>query len=149
MVMGELKKRSDSKLNKGQILFRGMADYAKYGSENPFNDVISADDLKAIDPNELTDLLHQLTSYEHRILYYGPQDINAVSKVLEANHKMPETLMALPAEKEYPELATDENVVYFCEYDMVQTELMMYHRGETFDESILPASRIFNEYFGD
>jgi zinc protease len=148
MVMGELKKRADRKLDKGQILFRGMADYAKYGPENPFNDVLSAEELKAIDPNELTDLLHQLTSYEHRILYYGPQDIKAVSSVLEANHKMPETLMALPEEKEYPELATDKNVVYFCEYDMVQTELMMYHRGSTFDESILPASRIFNEYFG-
>lgn len=148
MVMGELKKRSDKKLDKGQILFRGMADYAKYGAKNPFNDVLSTDELMNIDPNELTDILHQLTSYEHRILFYGPQEINAVSSVLESHHTLPETMVALPAEMEFPELATDENVVYFCEYDMVQTELMMYHRGGVFDESILPETRIFNEYFG-
>ena len=31
---------------------------------------------------------------------------------------------------------------------MVQTELMMYHRGPSFDLSIAPESKIFGEYFG-
>jgi len=148
MVMGMLKERADRKLNKGQILFRGMSNYAMHGAKNPFNDVMSQIELNSVDPANLIDILHNLTDYEHRILFYGPQNLAVVKNVLNKHHKVPATFQPIPNAKEYPEIATSENKVYFAEYDMVQTELMMYHRGELMNLEIMPQAKIFGEYFG-
>lgn len=148
LVRGEMKKRSDKKLNKGQILFNGLRNYVQYGETNPFNDVLSEQDMTSIDPTELTDLLKNLTSYEHRILFYGPQSIDEVAQTLNAHHTVPEAWLENPEETGYPELEITESKVYFAEYDMVQAELMLMSRVRGFDLEILPQSRIFNEYFG-
>jgi zinc protease len=148
MVRGMLKKRSDKKLNKGQILFRGMSAYAKYGPNNPFNDVTSEVELNSVNPQDLVDMLKSITDYEHRVLFYGPQELSTVKTVLEKHHIVPASFTTIPAAKKYPEIETSKNKVYFAEYDMVQTELMMYHRGEKMNLEIMPAAKIFGEYFG-
>ncbi|MEX2595311.1 MAG: insulinase family protein [Salibacteraceae bacterium] len=148
MVQGILKKRMDKKLSKAQILFNGMRSYGQYGSKNPFNDVLSKSEMDTTDPSKLVEYLHNLTNYEHRILFYGPQELNKVVSILEKSHDLPEKFIATPEEKKYEEISTDNNKVYFCEYDMVQAELMMMHRGNLFNKDIMAQSKIFNEYFG-
>jgi len=148
MVQGMLKERSDKKLNKSQILFSAMANYAKYGSENPFNSVMSEAELMAVNPEDLTKMIQKLNHYDHKILFYGPQDLNKVKAVLDTEHKLPPALLPIPLPKTYEEITTDQNQVFFVEYDMVQTELMMYHRGSLLDLDIMPDAKIFGEYFG-
>lgn len=148
LVAGILKKRADSKLNKGTILFRGMSSYATYGDKNPFNDVLSEKEMLEADPNTLVDMIHSLTDYEHRILFYGPQTLEEAVAVLEQHHKMPETFTAIPEATKYEQIAINENKVFFVEYDMVQAELMLLHRGPEFSPELLPEARIFSEYFG-
>ena len=89
MISGLLKERADKKLSKGQILFNGMSNYAKYGPQNPMNTVISEDELRKQDPKILAEMLRSLTVFEHRILFYGPQSIETVKAVLEKNHTLP------------------------------------------------------------
>jgi zinc protease len=148
MVQGILKKRTDSKLDKRTILFRGMGSFAKYGDENPFNDVIPESELMSTDPQELVNMIHDLTNYEHRILFYGPQSIEDAVAVLDQHHELPETFTAIPEAQKFEEIAITENKVYFVEYDMVQAELMLMHRGPLFDATLLPEAKIFSEYFG-
>lgn len=148
LIKGELKERADRKLSKYQILYSGMSNYAKHGPENPFNSVMSEAELKAIDPNELVGIIRDLTSYEHHVNYYGPDAIDNVAHVLTNQHRMPESLKPLPESKQFEEIEMTENKVYFCEYDMVQSELMLLHRGGTFNEALLPEVRVFNQYFG-
>jgi zinc protease len=148
MVEGQLKERADQKLNKGMILFRGMASYAQYGPNNPFNDVMSEEEMMALDPAKLTKRLNNLTQYQHRVLFYGPQEMDDVVAVLKANHRLPASMKPLPEKKVYAEVPTDENIVYYCNYDMVQSELMLMHRGETFNIDVLPEAKVFNEFFG-
>jgi zinc protease len=38
--------------------------------------------------------------------------------------------------------------VYWANYDMVQEEIMFLQKGEQFDKTRIPISRMFNEYFG-
>ena len=59
-----LKKREDAKLNKQTILYSGMANFAKYGLENPFTNQISAEELMATTADELLEIIRNLTSYE-------------------------------------------------------------------------------------
>ena len=74
-----LKKREDAKLNKQTILYSGMANFAKYGKENPFTNQISSEELMATTSDELLDIIRNLTSYEHRVLYYGPLTVEEAS----------------------------------------------------------------------
>src|SRR5581483_11970487 len=67
MVQDILQERDNAKKNKGTILFRGMGSYGKYGPRNPFNNVMSEDELNKQDVNKLVELIKSLSSYKHRI----------------------------------------------------------------------------------
>ncbi|WP_236668916.1 M16 family metallopeptidase [Hymenobacter rubidus] len=76
MVAGILKQRQDAKLEKRVILNQAMVNYVKYGPKNPFTNILSEKELKAVKPEQLTSLIQKLTSYQHRVLYYGPRRFN-------------------------------------------------------------------------
>lgn len=142
-----LKERANNKLNKGVILRNGMANYAKYGPSNPFTDVLSEAELRAIDPVELVDLVKRFTDYQHGYNYYGPEAEDKVANLLK-NVKMPEQLIPVPEAKVYQELPMDKPTVYFVDYDMVQAEIMYLAKDGTFDPSLITDEMMFNLYYG-
>lgn len=148
LVNGMLKERSDAKLSKSKILNRAMRNYAMYGPENPYNEVIPEATLKSMDPSKLTDKINTLTNFEHRVLYYGHASLDEVVQVMNEHHTVAAEMAAIPAPKKYEQIATDQNKVYFIDYDMVQTELMLLHRGPEFNDALLAPGEIFGEYFG-
>jgi predicted Zn-dependent peptidase len=54
----------------------------------------------------------------------------------------------IPEEKVYPEWDTDKNRVLFCDYDMVQAQIILLSRDRIFDSSELPQITMFNNYYG-
>ena len=80
-----LKNRSDAKLNKQIILWRALSNYAKYGSKSSFTNIITESELNSIS-SKLVELIHGLLSYKHRISYYGPDNLDAISKKLDVLH---------------------------------------------------------------
>ena len=77
-----IKKRNDAKLDKGIILRSGLANYAKYGPQNPFTNQISEKEIMSTSSDELLNIVKSLTSFKHRILYYGPLSIDELSDKL-------------------------------------------------------------------
>ena len=148
MIDRTFKSRADAKKNKGQILWSGLFNYGKYGSKNPFNDVLPNYQLQELQAEELTTLIKGITKLPHRILYYGPREAKQVSKFLAEYHPVPAEFDAIPTLKEYEELAVDDPKVYCTDYDMVQTEIVFLAKGENYDTKSEPAVRMFNEYFG-
>lgn len=139
-----LKSRSDAKTQKARIQ-NALNQYAMFGPDSRFRDVISEEELKSTNPEELVAILKNFLNYEHQIFYYG-NDAKATKKAIEKYHNFGQR-KAIPAAKEYPQPATDGKV-YFTPYDMVQAEIAMRSREGKFDKSLLPASSVFNEYFG-
>jgi predicted Zn-dependent peptidase len=76
MVAGVLKQRQDAKLEKRVILNQAMVNYVKYGPKNPFTNILSEKELKAVKPEQLTAMIKKLESYQHRVLYYGPREVS-------------------------------------------------------------------------
>lgn len=148
MVSNVLKSRADAKLNKSTILFGGMAAFAKYGEMNPFKDILTTEELNSLKASELTDLIHSLTSYKHRVLYYGPRSMDKLKENLKAMHKTPAELKALPAEKNFAELENEATKVYVVDYDMKQAEIYMLSKKEMYNPKTVAAAAIYNEYFG-
>ncbi len=148
MASNVLKGRSDAKLNKGNILFGGLASYAQYGENNPYKYVLSEEELNALDAQELIERIHKLNSYEHRVLYFGPKNQEDLITNLDENHQVPETLMAPPEGIKFQEVENDGNKVYVVDYDMKQAEIMMLSKKELYNPKTVAAAAIFNEYFG-
>lgn len=147
MIDGIKKKRSDNKLNKN-LIRSGLINYAKYGARNPFNNELSNEQLDQITAEELVTILHTLTSYKHKVLYYGPANAAVIRTKLSTLHKLPTTFMTVPASKPFTFTSQNSNQVLFTDYDMVQAEIQWFRNGEIYSPDKSPVIKIFNEYFG-
>ncbi len=142
------KQRTDTKLNKAAIM-AGLASYASYGAKNPFNYVMSSDDLNNIKAADLTNILHGLTSFKHDIIYYGPALLTAFTASISKLHTLPATFTPNPAKAEYTMQQQTNNQVLFANYDMVQAEIRWIKNLDAYDPSKSAVIDIFNNYFGN
>ncbi len=147
-VNGILKSRADAKLNKNRILWGGLFNYGMYGQHSPFTHLIHEDELLNIEPEELTDLLKDLIEYKHRIFFYGENDLSETSVILDRYHIIPAILNEYPEPVYFEEKETNENQVYFVDYDMVQANILLLTKDTKLDPNLIPMARLYNEYFG-
>jgi predicted Zn-dependent peptidase len=143
-----LKARADAKKNKSVILRQAMMNYGTYGQMNPYRNVLPEAELRALKPEELTTKIKELTSFQHRVLYYGPLTASNLVTTLNKLHKTPATLKPTPTTNPYTFQDTKENTVLFVDYDMVQAEIMMLTKSVPFKPELAPQVSVFNEYFG-
>ena len=174
MVAGVLKQRQDAKLEKRVILQSAMVNYVKYGPKNPFTNILSEKELKALKPEQLTNLIKKLPTYQHRVLYYGPREltkstISAENKVgggimrkpretpvggwgvfelLYTEHHTPAKLTPAPAAKDFAEQPLKDKKVYWVDYNMVQAEILFLTKGDLYSKEMVPTVALYNEYFG-
>lgn len=142
-----LKARANNKLNKTAIM-QGLISYARYGSKNPFNTTLSAQELEALKPQDLIAVLHDLLNYQHTIIYYGPLSMDAFSAEITKLHKLPGEWVPYPGKVVFPFSSQSENTVLFANYDMVQSEICWIRNSEPFDVHKEPVIDLFNNYFG-
>jgi len=140
------KRRTDTKANKGSIMWRGLMSYGQYGEDSRLRDIYTIKELKDQNPEELVALVKDLKNYKHRIFYYG-KDINQAKSALNKNHIIAADLKDYPQKKVYEYAKTGDNV-YFVNYDMVQAEMLFLAKGDEFDPKKLAISTLFNNYFG-
>ncbi len=148
LVADTRKRRQDQMKEKNIVLHYGLGNLARYGARSPFNDVLSDAQLNALTSKSLVDRIKAITSYKHRVVYYGNMEIKALQTLLNAKHKLPATWKEVPAPREYPEQPTTANTVLFVDHDMVQTEMLMMSKAGPFDQEKVPYASLFNEYFG-
>ena len=142
------KSRSDAKKSKNQILWGGLMNYAKYGPNSPFTNVLSNTELNELASAQLIDIVKSLTSYEHKVMYYGPLAEDELVSMLNKYHTVPAELQPLPTRNKFATLDTEDPKVFFTNYDMVQTEMVLQSRGPEYNHELAPEVRLFNEYFG-
>lgn len=148
MVERTLKGRTDAKLSK-QAVFGALRQYSMYGKQNPGTYMLSADELKKLTSAELVVLVKSLTSYKHKIYYYGPRKSDDVLAFLNKEHKMASKPLEYPKPIVFTRNETTTNKVYFTNYKMVQAEIMWMNKQSTpYDTTIHAYASMFNEYFG-
>ncbi|MDP4199165.1 MAG: insulinase family protein [Bacteroidota bacterium] len=144
-----IKSRMDGKKNKGTILWSALRNYAVYGKTNPQTYDLTNNELQHLSASELVDRIHTLTSYKHRVLYYGPAQVNALVTVLDHRHHFPNAGRIAPTPVDYVHQDTKTNKVYFVDYDMAQAEVIMVSKGMPhFEPNKQPVIGLFNEYYG-
>ncbi|MDP2386217.1 MAG: insulinase family protein [Bacteroidota bacterium] len=147
LVADKEKAREDAKLEKRIILNQAMYNYGVYGPQNPFTNVLSDTELKALKAEDLTAKIKKLSSFEHRVLYYGTKSKEELTTVLNKLHNAPEKLQAIPAPVDFKEQPTG-NTVYVVDYEMKQAEIIMFGKGTQYNPELTPKINLYNEYFG-
>ena len=142
-----LKNRANSKLSKDNIM-KGMLQYAMYGAHNPFNNQLSAGELNALKADDLVEVLHDLLSYKHTVIYYGPKPLIAAANDIKRLHMLPAIYKAEPPAIKFEKIKQLNNQVLFAHYDMVQAEIEWVYNGEIYNPAQTATISLFNNYFG-
>jgi predicted Zn-dependent peptidase len=141
------KARTDAKANKAAIM-SGLVSYARYGSKNPFNYTLSDEEVKNTTADELVSMLHNLNSYPHKILYYGPQPLLQLTAGLKTVHPIPATFKTADQKVKFTTTTETKNQVLFADYNMVQAEIRWARNTAPYSADKEPVIDIFNNYFG-
>ncbi|HMO61206.1 MAG TPA: insulinase family protein [Ferruginibacter sp.] len=141
------KARTDAKLNKGAIM-QGLVSYARYGENNPFNYVLSNDELNGTTSAELLEILHTANNLPHKILYYGPLPLPLLTAALKPVHQVPAAFTVVPAKASFNFTTQQSNQVLFAHYDMVQSEIRWVRNSEAYSPDNEAIVDVFNNYFG-
>lgn len=142
-----LKSRENSKLNKSAIM-GALTAYAQYGPTNPFNNVLSNDEVSNIKAEDLISALKSLVNYEHAITYYGPKDLTAFTADIKKLHTLPSKFSPVAPATVYTYTVQDSNRVYFANYDMVQSEIRWLRNTGPYNKADETTVEVFNNYFG-
>lgn len=143
-----LKKRSDAKLNQGQN-FNKLIQYGIWGPKSPATHVLNTAELQQMNPEELVDRIHKINTYDHKILYYGPETEESIIQSIDTYHQVPEQLSPVPAAMDFQQQETAGNKVLLAQYDAKQIYFSaISNRGEKFDPAVEPIMNMYNEYFG-
>lgn len=142
-----LKSRTDIKANKDGIM-SGLTAYARYGKTNPFNYVISNLELDKTTSNELTSLIHNLNTYKHTIIYYGPQNLKNLQASLLKLHPMPKQFKSPPPPLAFTPVSQTANKLLFTNYNMVQAEVRWVRNTVPYKPELEPLVDVYNNYFG-
>jgi hypothetical protein len=148
LIARTAKSRADAKTNKGTILRAAMNNYGIYGPESPYLHRLSIEEMQALDPSLLADKIHQLGNYPHRVFYFGTKGLDYLTGVLDKHHSIPAEWKDVPEKATFSQLPTERDMVYFVHFDMVQAEMMMMTRSESFNTSLLGPANLYNSYFG-
>ncbi len=138
-----LESREVAKKDKGRIM-TALTNYAKYGADSRFTDVISEERLKQIKSAEMTQKMHDLLHMPYQIFFYG-NDFENFKKYVEPF--IENETFKIPVRKIYPE-PVPEGTVYFTPYDMVQTEMSRVAKAGDVNLKNMGRINVFNEYFG-
>lgn len=145
---GIIKKREDAKLNKRVILWDALFNYGKFGSVSAFTNILNKTELNKVSAKELVSIIKNLTSYKHKVFYYGTKSIEEIKSLVTKLHITPQELKNYPPPIIFNEQTTDKGKVYLVHYDMVQAEIIMLSKSDLYHKDWEPYISIYNEYYG-
>ena len=148
MVGLMLKERQDNKTDQ-QYCFQTLAYYTLYGSHNALRDNMTEQELRETDPQVLLDLLRDLPTYEHEVLYFGPMTEKELSKCVMESHATPDNLQPAPKGTPYLLQTATEPEVLLAPYNAKNIYMRMYfNEGRQTNLDERATIDLFNEYFG-
>ena len=144
----KLKERDDNKKEQ-RVCFDYLYHYAVYGPHNARRDDMTEAELRAADPQQLLNLLADLSKMRHTVLYYGPLTEKQLKTVVAKEHKTPKKLSAVPEGTPYATQQTPKDEVWIAPFDAKNIYMRMYHQeNRQFNINEAAVQELFNEYYG-
>ena len=143
-----LKDREDAKKDQ-RTCFDYLYYYAVYGPHNLRRSDMTAEQLRQTSPKVFTDLLKNISSYEHTVLYYGPLSEKQLSDVIGKLHKTGKKLAPAPQGEAFAMQMTPQNEIWIAPYEAKNIYMRMFHNeGRAWNPDKQGVTTLFNEYYG-
>lgn len=143
-----LKNREDAKKDQNNC-FDYLYHYAVYGPHNVRRDDMTAQQLREADPKMFTDLMKNISGYEHTVLYYGPLSEKEFSDVMSKYHKTGKKLLPAPQGQPFEMQQTPSNEIWIAPYDAKNIYMRMFNNeGHAWNPENQGTISLFNEYYG-
>jgi predicted Zn-dependent peptidase len=120
--------------------------YGRYKEGSPFRKGLRQVDYDKLEVADIQATAKKLFSYKFKATYAGSLDIAAVEKSLE-HLKLEGARLEGPAKVIYDFPKTTKPLIYFYDFDTVQTRVRMEFPGELYSTEKAPIYHLFNEYF--
>jgi predicted Zn-dependent peptidase len=147
-VASLLKNREDLRANQSSN-FEALNRYVAWGPEYVKKTGVTNERLKSMTADELLAGLRHMLGMKHRIIYYGPEQMDKVVADLNNCHMKGVTLSDPDEFTYYTAVETPETVIYIAPYDAKQLYMRMFSNdGEKFDVKKHSGISMYNEYFG-
>ncbi|MBP9478998.1 MAG: insulinase family protein [Sebaldella sp.] len=142
-----LKGRMEVKKNKGAATSAAI-NYVTYGAKNPFNSIITNEELKQLNPEDLVKKIKDLSNYKHEVFYFGPREMSELKKPL--NNKLEvKNPKVIEKSQKYVEQDMDTNKVYYANYEGVQNDILILTKEGKFNLENLPYSMVFGSLYSE
>ena len=146
LVVSIEKSRANTIQDKSAILRKGLVSFSKYGEKSRLRNTKSIETLKALNPNDLITKVNNIFKIAPRVFYYG-QQVSEIQKSFLEIYPSNQIESTPDISDKYTEREI-QGEVYFVNYDMVQTELLLVSKKEVYDPKKIALSMLFNNYFG-
>lgn len=142
------KSRMETRTNQSSC-YNALVTYGLYGAKNPETSEPSISDLRAINPTVFTELLKNLSTMKHEVLYWGPATMKQLSAIVSKSHKTGKHLAEDPQNKPYTKKLTTNNEVIIAPYDAPNINMRAFSiEDKPISVERMPLVTMFNEYFG-
>ncbi|MBP5561585.1 MAG: insulinase family protein [Muribaculaceae bacterium] len=143
-----MKSRADAKTNQEQC-FNHLMEYGQFGPNNSLTNILSEEQLRAINPAELLQLVKGMNGMQHTVVYFGPMSQNDFSASISKLHKTPKRLVDVPFGMDYMEVSTPETEILLAPYDAKNIYMVQYNNNQReWNPDHAATIGMFNEYFG-
>ena len=132
-----------------KAISNALAHFHRYGKRSRYRDRPSDSDVNASTVESLTLLLKSLLQTKRTVLYYGPKSPEDVIKSIKAGFiGDPNLIKELNSFDALRAHTPERNQIYFFEKEMAQAQVRLEFSVGSYNEKEIPASQLFNEYFG-
>lgn len=146
-VASIVKSRVDDKTDQ-KTCFGKLRSYGVYGTYSRALNIMTGEQLKAQEPQQLLDELKKLSTITHEITYFGSDTQKTLLALMAKEHKTAKKLQPAPQGKDYEQQLTPNNKVLFAPYEAKNFYLMMLHNeNKPWKVENAPVEAMFNEYF--
>ena len=148
-MVGLILKNRQYQKSEQRNCFSMLGQYALYGPHNSLRDNMTEQQLRETNPQELLDLLKNISGYEHQVLYYGPIAEDKLDGCVSELHPTEKDLKPVPEGKPYELQTITEPEVIIAPYDAKNIYMRMFaNEGRQTNLDEHATIELFNEYFG-
>ena len=131
-----------------QNCFSALQKYCIYGADYVRKTKMTTKELRKISSEELLSQVKDLRKTQHRVMYYGPMELNDVVASIRNTHCTGDELKEVEAVTLSPNNVTKPSVL-FAQYDAKQVYYLQYscRAEDKFDVNNSPIVNLYNDYF--
>ena len=139
--------RRDDALKDHRTIHEALYRYHRLGDKAYYRRVLSNEEVRALERQELIDLLSGLLAYRQTLSYTGSQTIEDVQAILAQHYSLPASPVEPPPYQVLDFTQPEETQIYFFDKEMAQALVRIEYVDVPYQAALEPAIELFNDYF--